>query len=120
MGLVRGRGGRGGLGGAGPGESGSAAPRTESGAEGELVLLDGLFDPGPQAGLVEGLDERLLGGVVLAGGLLGLVVRAGLQHLGGQDGRQLKGRASKSQTKGLELYYTILYYTFLLLMRMKV
>lgn len=107
-------------GGAGPGESGSAAPRTESGAEGELVLLDGLFDPGPQAGLVEGLDERLLGGVVLAGGLLGVVVRAGLQHLGGQDGRQLKGRASKSQTKGIELYYTILYYTFLLLMRMKV
>lgn len=46
-------------------ELGSAGPWTESGAEGELVLLNGLFYPGPQSGLVEGLDERLLGRVVL-------------------------------------------------------
>lgn len=68
----------------------SLGPWAPSGAEGELVLLDGLFDPGPQAGLVEGLDERLLGRVVLCGRLLGVVVRARLQHLDPQDGRQLK------------------------------
>lgn len=59
---------------------------TPSGAEGELVLLNGLFDPGPQAGFVEGLDERLLGRVVLCGCLLGFMVGAGLQHLDPQDG----------------------------------
>lgn len=64
-------------------------PRIPSGAQGELVLLDGLFDPGPQAGLVESLYERLLGRVVLCGRLLGFVVRAGLEHLDAQDGRQL-------------------------------
>lgn len=62
-----------------------------SGAQRELVLLDGLLDPGPQAGLVEGLDQRLLGLVVLGRRLLGLVVGAGLQHLVPQDGRQLDG-----------------------------
>lgn len=49
-------------------------PQTQSGAEGELVLLDGLFDPGPQAGLVEGLDEGLFSRVVLHGRLLGIMV----------------------------------------------
>lgn len=57
-----------------------------SGAQGELVLLDGFFDPGPEAGLVEGLYERLLGGVVLCGRLLGIVVGAGLWNLDPQDG----------------------------------
>lgn len=63
---------------------------TPSGAEGELVLLDGLFDPGPQTGLVEGLDECLLSGVVLCGCLLGVMVRAGLEHFDPQEGRQLE------------------------------
>lgn len=84
------------------------APSPPSGAQRELVLLDGLLDPGPQAGLVEGLDERLLGLVVLAGRLLGLVIGAGLQHLVPQDGRQLDGwrqreeqkREEKSEIKG--------------------
>lgn len=57
---------------------------------------------------MEGLDERLLGLVVLAGRLLGLVIGAGLQHLVPQDGRQLDGwrdreeekREVKSETKG--------------------
>lgn len=59
---------------------------TPSGAEGELVLLNGLFDPRPEAGLVEGLDERLLSRVVLCGCLLGFMVRTGLQHLDPQNG----------------------------------
>lgn len=69
----------------------SLGPSSTSGAEGKLVLLDGLFYPGAQAGLVEGLDERLLGGVVLCGCLLGFMVGARLEHLDPQDGRQLRG-----------------------------
>lgn len=72
-------------------------PSTPSGAEGELVLLDGLFDPSPQAGLVESLDERLLGRVVLCGRLLCFVVGAGLQHLDPQNGRQLRTQRKESK-----------------------
>jgi len=76
-------------------------PVTPSGADGELVLLAGLLDPGPQAGLVEGLDERQLGGVVLRGHLLGVVVGAGLQHLDPQDGGQLeRDRGARSSAWG--------------------
>lgn len=69
---------------------------TTSGTEGKLVLLNGLFYPGPQSSLVEGLDERLLGRVVLCGCLLGLMVGAGLEHLARQDRRQLKGEDKTS------------------------
>lgn len=75
----------------------SLGPLTPSGAQGELVLLNGLFDPSAQAGLVEGLDERLLGRVVLCGCLLGFMVGAGSEHLDPQDGRQLKGREKERE-----------------------
>lgn len=88
----------------------SLGPLTTSGAEGELVLLNGLFYPGPQAGLLEGLDERLLGRVVLCGRLLGFMVGARLEHLDPQDGRQLKGERKRPkmnepsfQNKGIVL-----------------
>lgn len=77
----------------------SLSPLTTSGAEGELVLLNGLFYPGPQAGLVEGLDERLLGRVVLCGRLLGFMVGARLEHLDPQDGRQLKGERKRHKSE---------------------
>lgn len=73
----------------------SLGPLTTSGAESELVLLNGLFYPGPQTGLVEGLDERLFGRVVLCGRLLGFMVGARLEHLDPQDGRQLKGERKR-------------------------
>ena len=77
----------------------SLGPLTPSGAQGELVLLNGLFDPSAQAGLVEGLDERLLGRVVLCGCLLGFMVGTGPEHLDPQDGRQLKGREKQTTYK---------------------
>lgn len=73
--------------GEGEGVQESLGIMTPSGGEGELVLLNGLFDPGPQTGLVEGLNECLLGRVVLCGCLLGVMVGAGLEHLDPQDGR---------------------------------
>ena len=75
----------------------SLGPLTPSGAQGELVLLNGLFDPSAQAGLVEGLDECLLGRVVLCGCLLGFMVGTGPEHLDPQDGRQLKGREKQRE-----------------------
>lgn len=55
---------------------------------------------------MEGLDERLLGLVVLSSRLLGLVVGAGFQHLVPQDGRQLDGwkktQESKVRNKGTQ------------------
>ena len=40
----------------------------------ELILFDGLFHPGTQPCFVEGLDESLLGSVVLQCSLFGFVV----------------------------------------------
>lgn len=79
-------------------------PGRTSGAQGELVLLNGLFDPGAQAGLVEGLDQRLLGRVVLCGGLLGVVVGARLRHFDPQDGRQLRRKRRGEVNQPVEVF----------------
>ncbi len=56
----------------------------------ELVLFYGFFHPGAQPRFVKGLDERLLGRVVLHRCLLGFVVRAGLGHFDSQSWQKLK------------------------------
>lgn len=64
--------------------------RPPSGAQRELVLFYRLFHPSPQSCFLEGLDERLLGGVILHCCLLGFVVWARFGHFDPEGGRELR------------------------------
>ena len=70
--------------------------RGRSRADAELVLLNGLLDPIPEAGLVEGDVELLLGCLIILSCLLEMAVQGGPRHHLGCTQWQLHRRGGET------------------------